>query len=602
MNKKLLCLLLSLMMVLSIVLTSCGQKTDAEVEQDLVDDASANAATIVLHLMSETKVSEETVAKITAAANKITEPKYKTRLILKYFTPDEYYQQLEAAYAAREEARANGTDKIKTETDNGDQTYVDEDGIVQIKYPTVPDYQVDIFYLGGDETMSGEARFRQYKGNNWLNSLGTEVDNASKKLKEYISPQFLSGMKSANGGIFAIPTNKAIGEYTYLLLNKEAMKSAYRTIEDDYSSLTSDACIDFLDFIQDNNTLREKYLPIYTNLSAEELLVSNLHTWGVDSTGNLNGSFSLLGDYYKNTDEYLGTTYPEIKNLFEDSQFIKDLTILKEYEMNGYFGTEAEQDKEFAIGYVKGGAELVEQYGEDYEMIVIESPRLSAEDLYSDMMAITSFTSSVSRSMQILTLLNTDVTFRNLLLYGIEGEHYQLVDTGVVKNELGETYMVARRLTEDYIMDVNKTGNTFIAYPLESEEISYKVSDYAIQQNRDAKTDLILGYTPDYSAIPGTPFVPNNERIQAVQTLSNTLLAEYRACTTKEALDAFFVKAKADIAACAAVGETINFNHGVDEEASTEEETVEKVCDGTCGSMSCSYEAWLIAMKIKVAG
>ena len=251
MNKKLVCLFLSILMLLSVCLSACGKKTDEEVEKDLADDASANAATIVLCLMSDQPVNEETVAAITDAANAITEKKFKTRLVLKYFTADEYYAQLEASYAAREEARANGSSTIITEEQSEEQTYVDEYGVVQIQYPTVAGYQIDIFYLGGDEVMSGEERFKDYLAKGWLNSLGTEVDNASKKLKQFISPQFLSNMKSANKGIYAIPSNKAIGDYTYLLLNKEAMKSAYRSMEDDYSSLTSEACQDFLEFVQD---------------------------------------------------------------------------------------------------------------------------------------------------------------------------------------------------------------------------------------------------------------------------------------------------------------------------------------------------------------
>ena len=597
MTKKLVCLFLSLLMIMSVCLTACGQKTDAEVEEDLVDDASANAATIVLCLMSDQKVEQETVDAITEAANAITEKKFKTRLVLKYFTADEYYQQLEASYAAREEARANGTDIIVNEEQSEEQTYVDEDGIVQIKYPTVAGYQIDIFYLGGDAVMSGEERFRDYLAKDWLNSLGTEVDNASKKLKQFISPQFLSGMKSAHKGIYAIPSNKAIGDYTYLLLNKEAMKSAYRSLEDDYSSLTSEACRDFLEFVQDNNTMREKYLPIYSNLSTDELMIANLHTWGVNTEGELNGAFSVLGDYYKESDIYMSAnTYPKIANLFANSTFVSDLTTLKQYEIDGCFGTEADREaaaagtKEFAIGYVKGDADLVKVYGDKYEMVVIESPRMSAEDMYSDMMAVTSFTTSVSRSMEILTFLNTDIEFRNLILYGIEDKHYKLIDTGVVKNELGETYKVVRRLNEEYMMSAVKTGNTFIAYPLEDVDAMDK-ADYAIKQNRDAKTDLILGFTPDYNE-----FVINNEKLQAVQTLSNNIFAEYKACDTMEKLAEFFTKAKADIEASVDVAHTIDADHGVDPEA--KDEVVEKACDGSCGSLGCSYLAWLKAMKI----
>ena len=41
-------------------------------------------------------------------------------------------------------------------------------------------------------------------------------------------------------------------------------------------------------------------------------------------------------------------------------------------------------------------------------------------------------------------------------------------------------------------MDINKTGNTFIAYP--EEDMIYNIWDYGKQQNRDAKYDVLMGF------------------------------------------------------------------------------------------------------------
>ena len=154
-----------------------------------------------------------------------------------------------------------------------------------------------------------------------------------------------------------------------------------------------------------------------------------------------------------------------------------------------------------------------------------------------------------------------------------------------IENQYGETYKVARRLNNNYVMDVNKTGNVFIAYTLEGGSV--KSGSYGVTQNLDAKVDLSLGFKPTY----------NNFKIDAVglaqiRELSATLWAEYKACDSEDALEAFIASAKARIAESAAVGAHLDYDHGANEDGS------EKACSGSCGSLQCSYAAWLKKMKI----
>ncbi len=584
MNKKLVCLFLSLVMLLSVCLTACGQKSDDEASKDITEKASDAAETLAMYLMSEAPVSEETANKIEEAVNKITESKFRTHLELYFYTEEEYYGKLNAAFDARDAAAANGTlDVYRDNTDSEDsakenETYVDEYGLVQIKYPTIADYQVDIFYLGGVD------RFNEYMSRGLLLSLDSELGSASQVITEYVSPQFLSTMKSANGGTYALPSNQAIGDYTYLLLNKEALKAAYRGTENgttDFSAYTSLTCEDAEDFIHFvNNTMRENYIPLYTNMTSTEMLFTNLKFWGVDENNNLSDAFSILGDYFNNSDTYLGTNaYAEMSNLFENDDFLYDLEVLKGYE--SCYATANEEGKKFAVGYVKGGAELVEQYGDEYEMIVVESPRLTEEELYSNLFAVNSYTRSSADSMEILSYLNTNVDFRNLILYGIEGEHYRIIESEQ-ENALGEKYKVAERLNESYIMDEKKTGNTFLAYPLKGELVN--IRDYGRKQNQDAKVELSLGFVPTYNE-----FVVNTEHLQTIRALSAKIWADYLVCTD---FDAFLTQAQADIAACEVLALQFSPTH-LDEEGA-----VTTTCDKNCGSLICSYQAWLVAKGI----
>ena len=133
--------------------------------------------------------------------------------------------------------------------------------------------------------------------------------------------------------------------------------------------------------------------------------------------------------------------------------FLNPLRVLKEYQEKGYYGTEADAGKEFAIGYVKGGADLVKTYGDKYEMVVVEKPTLRTPDLFEGMFGVAGYTADVSRSMQILTYLNTNEDFRNLILYGIEGENYEYIESDV-EDVNGDAYRLVRRLNDSYMMDL----------------------------------------------------------------------------------------------------------------------------------------------------
>ncbi len=601
MSKKIICLFLGLVMLLSVCLTACGQKDDDEAMKDIGETASETAVTLAMYLMSEKPVDADTVAEIEEAVNKITENKFKTRLKLYYYTEREYYEKLDAAFAERDERKANGTlVSPKQESETGeDETFVNEYGIVEIKYPTITGYQVDIFYMGGKEN------FDKYKNDGRLQRLDDEINSSSKDLTTNIPAQFLSNIKSLNKGTYAIPTSKAIGEYTYLLLNKKAMTDAYlrsetgSTTYEEYTSLTCDKVKDFLELVNTDEELKAAYYPLYTNLDSIELLISNLKYWGVDDNGVLSEAFSVLGGYYGNNDDYLDANkYAKLENLFKNEQFINDIKVLKGYEFDGYY--EAEEGKDFAVGYVTGGKEIVEEYGEDYELVPVAYPRLTEEELYSDMFAVCSYTSNIGRSMKILTLLNTDINFRNLILYGIEGVHYQLINK-LVENEdgemvpaldkYGENIKYVKRLEtgeEKYFMDVNKTGNTLIAYPLGEENIIYK--DYGILQNQEAKVSLDLGFSLDANG-----FKVDVESLKEVKALSEELLAELKACKNEEELAAFLVSAKERTEASEAVQAHVDCELG---ETAHEKDGVVKGSEDRCGSLHCCYEGWLKEKEI----
>ena len=104
-------------------------------------------------------------------------------------------------------------------------TSYNEYEIAEIVYPELRKNQVDIIYL------SGFDRYNDFINNEWIQPLDEEITGASRKLTDYISGTLLSGVQ-IDGSTYAIPNNVSIGEYTYMMIDKELFDDYYYTIED----------------------------------------------------------------------------------------------------------------------------------------------------------------------------------------------------------------------------------------------------------------------------------------------------------------------------------------------------------------------------------
>ena len=264
MNKKLVCLTLSILMLLTCVFASCSSQTkDPEDPSSTVDNS---AKTITMWVVTNDETTDEAKEAVNEAFSKITKAKFKTNVVIQFCTEDEYYEKLEGAIKANQdeielEARCKkelrqykkahkgeGKDDAtltaefyaahpeyqkfqeveEVEDENAEvteeETMVNEFGITEIKYPDAKENQVDIFYL------SGYDKYMEYYGKEYLSSLSEELSTASKKLNTYISSSLLSGVQ-IDGGVYAIPNNVPIGEYTYMMIDKELFDHYFQKID-----------------------------------------------------------------------------------------------------------------------------------------------------------------------------------------------------------------------------------------------------------------------------------------------------------------------------------------------------------------------------------
>jgi hypothetical protein len=158
------------------------------------------------------------------------------------------------------------------------------------------------------------------------------------------------------------------------------------------------------------------------------------------------------------------------------------------------------------------------------------------------MFAVYANSNYLARSMEVITYLNTNKELRNLLQYCIEGQHYELVET---EGENGQKEVTVRLLSNKqygiYRMDLEKTGNCFIATPPES--MGADAWTYAKIQNNDSLINPLLGF--DFNtATADSDYSLDVTLIDYIDSLNKEALALIDECTNKADLMALMSDAQ----------------------------------------------------------
>ena len=414
---------------------------------------------------------------------------------------------------------ANVSDDDEEETGVVEEvTAYNEYEIAEIVYPELRKNQVDIVYL------SGFDRYNDFIDSEWIQPLDEEINGASRKLTDYISSTLLSGVQ-IDGSTYAIPNNVSIGEYTYMMIDKELFDKYYYTIDDVEDVLdTKYFLADIAKFEPDVLPLDATYeecmsmLVWYWSMTYEEQEKvdeeedTDIGDIGSDSDDKKDpvklfnyyydkegDAFSMFGTVYGGAaNRNRGSIRLQFSNLFTKTEYLDILREMMNFKFEGYFG-EAAEGQTVAVDFVKGDSTFKKEMekkgyctynGKTYYAVIAEYPEATENELYGNMFAVSAFSHfSVGRSMDIITYLNTNSTIRNLLQYGIEGKNYELSEPSEGQ--------VMTKLNNDYQMTLEKTGNVFMAHPGEGKRAD--AWEGAREQNNESLIDPLLGF--DFNTI-----------------------------------------------------------------------------------------------------
>ena len=348
---------------------------------------------------------------------------------------------------------------------------------------------MDIFLI------RGEADFNYYADNFFLSELNEEISGNSKVLNTYIFPDFLTAA-TIDGTLYGIPNNHEVGEFTYFLVNKRLVAEEYL----DPDKLTSLA--DCESFIEDVANYHKDVTPVYGDYSP-----SYYRFW----SGNDQDTFSVLASrvtYETNIENV------SFDNIFTINNYTKNYSLYKKLKEKNYVSTG--NVAEFGVGYVTCTADEVKQYEDDYYINIFKRPMGTSADYLENVFAVSNYTKSTSRSMEIITMLNTDTELRTILQYGAEGIHWKYDE---------ENSDIIVKLSDEYKMNIYETGNLYMTYP-----------DYGVGLDywETAKQQNLMSYIPVTYALTDYVNEYNQDSINKINQLSAQIWAQMESMTSEE--------------------------------------------------------------------
>lgn len=551
------CVLLVVCMLAPLAFAGCDSG------ESRFDAQNRKAALLTIRFLVEDSTTSEALELVQKEMNYITETKYTTRVVLIGLTRDEYDAEITRLFDAydEEQERLKEEEEISKSIEKESKEQARKDkaaGITQAptKRPTDPPKTTELYTekiewpkLEKDQfdilLITSSEMFQELAADGRLSGLDEDLGTKAKVLREYIHPSIM--MAGQYGGqTLAIPTNKVIGEATYIAVNKrlaeefnaaaEAQAAALEAAEEAAAAAAAEN--EGQEAAEDGETEEEVIVKLnkldLAKVSEYQHLTQYLEWVKANKSGValINGPFEPIKNFDKLfpempdfaavsnagktlvyvpeqepteppptkatepptddegnlvTEDPLETTIPpttnkpkntpaattlapdkaSMVNKYTAAPFVTIAKLNLEYRQKGLFETAAVSPETERAAYIARGTledrlawEAADKAnGFDYEYILYASPVADKYELQNGMYAVSVASKvTVSRCMEIITLMNTNKQFKNLFAYGVEKVHYIYNDNNRIE-----------RVNNQYLVDPNYTGNQFIGDLMEGD-------------------------------------------------------------------------------------------------------------------------------------
>ncbi len=419
-------LLVLVMLFAMLTMTACGDE-EQETGQNV-----APPTTITLYSIKGEGTTDEAIALVERELNRISKASYNTAIKLVLYSEAEYEAKIAEKMAAAKANPPSTNNKPLNPLGKDSYETTEVDGFVDYVYPDVTNSQLDIFLI------RDQATYMEYVKNKDLANLQSMLSYDYSTLSSYINSYLMEAVK-VNSSAYAVPNNHIISSYTYLLLNKELVNSL--GFADDYENFSS--IYDLKDYLQAVKAAQPSYVPLY---NCPEPMIAMIEPDSMFGT--------LL-----NGDKYLDDNMPVA--LLTQQEYVSYLATKQAYEEMGYLSYKPSFDgtENCGAAFVSCMPNNVEElFGDEYYTMLYSVPTASTQSFFTSMYAISAYSVSAERAMEILSLINTHQEFRNIFQYGVEDYHFSRDEySGLIHQE-----------RNDYNMNALYTGNGYLLDPCDT--------------------------------------------------------------------------------------------------------------------------------------
>lgn len=316
-----------------------------------------------------------------------------------------------------------------------------------------------------------------------LKQLDDLVESDGQGIVEAIGWDFLDAGR-IGGGLYGLTTNRDLAKEYGFLFDKEMAErngidlAAIETFDDVEAAFA---------IIKENEPGVTPVVGTEASYAAEYLIP------GLDLLGD--GLGALL-DYGEDL---------TVVNYYDSEDYMEMAQRMRRWYENGYISEDVVTSGEDARAYFKAGtafaalATLKPGYafkesktiGKEMEQVGIIAPTTNTTVVQSIQWTIPENCEYPEKAMQMLNLMYSDETVMNLLAWGIEGEHYEVLDSGLIDYPEGVTGE-----TSGYNLNYGwMFGNQFITYVWNGD--SPTIWEETDEFNKSAKKSAAFGFSYD---------------------------------------------------------------------------------------------------------
>ena len=357
--------------------------------------------------------------------------------------------------------------------------------------------------MSGDEQLDVIGWLGSYGSmlaKNQLRSMDDVIDEYGKETKELLGEEFLKSTTN-NGTLYGLPNNNGKAAVANIIIRSDLIDELSLPVDQLKQAATFEEYCENLDLLTD---MFAKIHEAHPEMACLVPISTNPNSLGLVDyrpfVDGLNDGYGVLMPGEDST----------VENLFATDEFKTLTEYAYQWNQAGYVLEDATTTQESYLTYmqnnraaacfIRGEEGQAEQIttgtGVEVEAFKILEPYIVTSDLNGTGFAIAATSKHPEAAMKFLNEMYTNADVANLLAWGIEGEHYQVLEDGTIDFPEGvDANNTTYGLNMDWFF-----GNQFLTY-IWGEGRDTTIYSRLEENNKNAEYSPVIGFSYDNTSV-----------------------------------------------------------------------------------------------------